>query len=90
MIALLRNLPGNGSDSAAHVVTDLQRALTGPFTVAGATHTTNVSIGTGLYPRDGHTVPDLIAAADTDMYRHKQQRPGRTHRDTSSPAPRRS
>jgi diguanylate cyclase (GGDEF)-like protein len=75
-IALLGDLPGDGSQGAAHVVADLQRALTGPFTVDGATHTTRVSIGTALYPRDGHTVRELLAAADADMYRHKRPRPG--------------
>jgi diguanylate cyclase (GGDEF)-like protein/PAS domain S-box-containing protein len=75
--ALLTDLVGDGVEGSAHVVADLQRALAAPFTVDGVEHLARVTIGTALYPRDGATVRDLLAAADADMYRHKPPRGAR-------------
>jgi diguanylate cyclase (GGDEF)-like protein/PAS domain S-box-containing protein len=76
-IVLLGDLPRDGADAAGKVSADLHRLMTAPFVVDGHEHRTEVSIGTALYPRDGLTGRDLIAAADADMYRHKPPRGGR-------------
>ncbi|GAA2723353.1 diguanylate cyclase domain-containing protein [Cellulomonas aerilata] len=75
---LLTDLPLDDAAAAAHVVVDRHDAPTQPFTVDGAEHRTDVTIGTALFPRDGRTTRDLIAhadAADADMYRGKPSRP---------------
>ncbi len=78
--ALLADLTGDGTGSAAQVAADLRAALSGPFTVDGAEHRTTVSVGVSLFPRDGSTVRELIAAADDDMYAHKPPRGRRGER----------
>jgi diguanylate cyclase (GGDEF)-like protein/PAS domain S-box-containing protein len=72
---LLTDLPANGTDAAAHVVADLHTAVAQPFTVDGVPHRVSVTIGTALFPRDGTTLRDLLAHADTDMYARKHSRP---------------
>ena len=76
-VALLADLPEDGASAAGQVVGDLERALREPFAVDGVEFQASVTIGTALYPRDGSTVRDLIAAADADMYQRKRQRDGR-------------
>lgn len=70
-LALLGDLPGDGSSAAASVVADLARAMAAPFQVEGTAHRMSVSIGMALFPRDGQTADELIAHADAAMYREK-------------------
>lgn len=53
------------------VVDRLHEAFEAPLQFAGHLMEVGVSIGKALYPRDGQTREDLIAAADADMYRTK-------------------
>jgi diguanylate cyclase (GGDEF)-like protein/PAS domain S-box-containing protein len=76
-IAFISDLPGDGVAGSAAVVADLMDALSRPFWIDGIEHSTSVSIGTALFPRDGQTVRELVARADADMYRRKPPRAGR-------------
>ena len=76
-VAVLVDLPDDGAAAAAAVVADLRRAFGAPFVVDGTEYRTSVSVGTALFPRDGTSVRELIAAADMDMYRHKHSASGR-------------
>ncbi len=40
----------------------------------------SLSVGTALYPEDGHGAEQLLAEADRRMYQQKQKRPSRTER----------
>jgi diguanylate cyclase (GGDEF)-like protein len=73
-IALVTDLPGDGTAAAARVVDDLSAALARPFAIDGVEHRISVAVGTALHPRDGATVRELVAAADAHMYVHKARR----------------
>lgn len=53
---------------AAQVLDSLRK----PFAVAGTTLSLNASIGLALYPRNGNSAEQLLAAADAAMYRIKR------------------
>lgn len=67
-LALVVDLTGDGAKAAARVVTDLAAALSRPFSIDATTHRVRLSIGLALYPRDGSSAAELIAAADAAMY----------------------
>ncbi len=74
-LAMVVDLTDDGAKAAATVVGDIQHALTEPFALAGGPVTVGVSVGVALHPRDGSSAQQLIAAADTAMYRVKAARP---------------
>ena len=45
--------------------------LTAPYVVDGGTIAVQASIGTAVYPVDGHDYGDLIQQSDIGMYRAK-------------------
>jgi diguanylate cyclase (GGDEF)-like protein len=60
-----------GDDGAARVAEKIRSRLAAPYTVDGSTITVPASIGTAIYPVDGHDYGDLIKHSDIDMYRAK-------------------
>lgn len=60
------------TDAARRVLAVLQQ----PFTVADTTLRIGASLGLGVYPRDGHSLDDLMRAADVAMYRAKEHGTG--------------
>jgi diguanylate cyclase (GGDEF)-like protein/PAS domain S-box-containing protein len=86
-LVLLVDLPGDGTTAAEAVLTELGRALAEPLHLPGTQDRVRVSLGLSVFPRDGKTSDELIAAADRDMYRHKAHRhPGSTATRRGSPA----
>jgi diguanylate cyclase (GGDEF)-like protein len=62
-----------GHDSASRVAEKIRSRLAAPYAVEGSTITVPASIGTAVYPVDGHDYGDLIKQSDLDMYRAKTQ-----------------
>ena len=60
-----------GELSAATVAEKIRLHLTAPYVVDGGTIAVPVSIGTAVYPVDGHDYGDLIQQSDIGMYRAK-------------------
>lgn len=60
-------------DDVAALVKNFLYAFALPFTLAGKESFISLSIGIALYPVDADTVSSLLHAADTAMYRTKQQ-----------------
>lgn len=50
----------------------LAASLSRPFSVGGMNASIGVSVGAALFPRDGRSERELLAAADAAMYRAKQ------------------
>jgi GGDEF domain-containing protein len=57
--------------SAATVAEKIRVHLTAPYVVDDGTVTVTASIGTAVYPVDGHDYGDLIQQSDVGMYRAK-------------------
>jgi len=64
------------SDEVRAIEAKLHAAIAQPCHVGELTLTVQPSIGTAQFPRDGRTLPDLLAHADRAMYRRKQARTG--------------
>jgi diguanylate cyclase (GGDEF)-like protein/PAS domain S-box-containing protein len=64
----------------------VREAITSPFQLAGHEVSLGVSIGMSLYPRDGSTAAELLAAADHVMYEHKSVSHRRRGDGESDPA----
>ena len=60
-----------GHDGAARVAEKIRSRLAAPYAVEGSTIAVPASIGTAVYPVDGHDYGDLIKLSDIDMYRAK-------------------
>jgi diguanylate cyclase (GGDEF)-like protein len=58
-------------DAALHTSDKLRRACGGWYEAAGKQYSVNVSVGLGLYPRDGESAETLLRSAETAMYRVK-------------------
>lgn len=56
---------------AAHVAQRILEVLRHPFELTNGRNTVAASIGVSLYPRDGTAPEQLLASADTAMYRAK-------------------
>jgi len=72
IVSTLAAQPEQAADLAGRVVQELER----PFTLAGRRMEIGVSIGIALYPADGVTQESLLHAADTALYRVKEDRTG--------------
>lgn len=59
-------------DGASLIREKLVVILDDPVAVAGQTVEVGLSVGIGVFPRDGFTADELLAAADSDMYAMKQ------------------
>jgi diguanylate cyclase (GGDEF)-like protein len=60
-----------GHESVATVAEKIRTRLAVPYAVDGSTITVTASIGTAVYPVDGHNYRDLIQQSDIGMYRAK-------------------
>ncbi len=60
------------------IATKIVARLREPFQLENRAATIGASIGTSLYPDDGHDVESLLAAADAAMYREKHGRNGKS------------
>lgn len=60
-----------GDDGAARVAEKIRSRLAKPYAIDGSTIAISASIGTAIYPVDGHDYGDLIRQSDLDMYRAK-------------------
>jgi diguanylate cyclase (GGDEF)-like protein len=60
-------------DEIAHVAEKLIHQFSTPFTIHGGEVTVGLSIGIATYPGSGDSVKSLFRAADTAMYRAKEQ-----------------
>jgi diguanylate cyclase (GGDEF)-like protein len=60
-----------GEVSAATVAEKIRLHLTAPYVVDGGTIAVPASIGTAVYPVDGHDYGDLLQQSDIGMYRAK-------------------
>jgi len=60
-------------DDLAASVGRILGTIATPFTIEGETVTISASIGVSLYPIDGASVNELVAQADTAMYRAKRE-----------------
>ncbi len=72
IVSTLAAQPERAADLAGRVVQVLER----PFNLAGRQMEIGVSIGIALYPADGGTQESLLQAADTALYRVKEERSG--------------
>jgi diguanylate cyclase (GGDEF)-like protein/PAS domain S-box-containing protein len=72
IVSTLAAQPERAADLAGRVVQVLER----PFTLAGRQMEIGVSVGIALYPADGGTQESLLHAADTALYRVKEERSG--------------
>jgi diguanylate cyclase (GGDEF)-like protein len=63
-----------GRDSAEALLARFAAAVTAPLRVEGHDVRLSMSFGVAVFPDDGHSVDDLIHAADSAMYRHKAAR----------------
>lgn len=63
-------------DEVPAIESKLQAVLSQPCNLGELTLTARPSIGSALYPRDGRTLPDLLAHADRTMYHRKHGRAG--------------
>jgi len=61
------------ADDLAASVGRILGTIATPFTIEGETVTISASIGVSLYPIDGASVNELVAQADTAMYRAKRE-----------------
>lgn len=66
-------LPGNDADAAAHVAQKLLSETRKPYVHKSRSLTLTPSIGIAVYPKDGTNFDDLLKAADTAMYRAKDE-----------------
>ena len=67
-------------DTAEHidiVVAKIRKRLADPFNYQGESLYVGASIGTSVYPDDATDSQQLLAIADTAMYREKHQPPDR-------------
>ncbi len=62
-----------GPEQAAHVAQKLLQNLEKPLAVHGSKVSVGMSIGIATYPQCGNNVQDIYRAADTAMYRAKEQ-----------------
>ena len=69
-VVLLADL--NDPQGPSRVAEKILAALTEPFQLAGQNQTVGASIGVAVYPRDGHSVDELMKNADAAMYLAKQ------------------
>lgn len=67
------------AEIAKRVLAELERA----FDLSGNTFMTSTSIGSAFFPKDGHSVAELIKNADTAMYHAKSQGRNNYQRYTS-------
>ncbi len=65
--------------NAGRLAEKLAAVVSGAAALAQLPQTITASIGIALYPRDGATPAELLAAADTAMYRAKAARDGQVH-----------
>jgi diguanylate cyclase (GGDEF)-like protein len=63
-----------GRDSAEALLARFAAAVTAPLRIEGHDVRLSMSFGVAVFPDDGHSVDDLIHAADSAMYRHKAAR----------------
>jgi diguanylate cyclase (GGDEF)-like protein len=63
-----------GRDPAEALVARFAAAVTAPLRIEGHDVSLSLSFGVAVFPDDGHSVDDLIHAADSAMYRHKVAR----------------
>ncbi len=67
-------LEGVASDSDISFVTQrILYALAEPYEVVNQQVKLTASIGIGLFPRDGHSLDDLLASAEAAMHQAKEQ-----------------
>ena len=71
LLLLLTDLSGDAVQAAERVAAGIIDALDAPFSVGGAEFQVGCSIGISLYPRDARTGEELLAHADSAMYRAK-------------------
>jgi diguanylate cyclase (GGDEF)-like protein/PAS domain S-box-containing protein len=62
--------------AAAEFATRIVAEIKAPFRISEGTFYVEASAGIALYPRDARDADELIAHADTAMYRAKHERPG--------------
>jgi diguanylate cyclase (GGDEF)-like protein/PAS domain S-box-containing protein len=62
------------AEQVSRIMAKLEAALREPFLLEGHALRVGCSWGLALYPGDGATADDLLAAADARMYQHKQGR----------------
>ncbi len=60
--------------TAAMMADRIRAALIEPFEIAGDRIRTSISIGSSIYPLDGHDLRSLLAHADRAMYEGKRSR----------------
>jgi diguanylate cyclase (GGDEF)-like protein len=63
-----------GRDPAEALLARFAAAVTAPLRIEGHDVRLSMSFGVAVFPDDGHSVDDLIHAADSAMYRHKAAR----------------
>jgi diguanylate cyclase (GGDEF)-like protein len=66
--------PGTGPATAERLIFRIQNALEQPMLYKGHAINVGISIGAGMYPADGSTAAELVAAADARMYGMKRRR----------------
>ena len=68
-------LPGCDTDEALSKAVHLQQMVAEDrfAPAAGASLTLRISVGSAVFPRDAHTMDDLLAAADREMFRQKHR-----------------
>mgnify|MGYP001944934446 CR=1 FL=1 len=62
-----------GIEQAEHLASRLISCISEPMDVAGHDYYQNVSIGIGMYPRDGRCISELMKSADIAMYKAKAE-----------------
>lgn len=70
-VALLEDI--DSAEAADHAAHRIFASLEAPLPVAGREFQVGASIGISLFPRDGHTIQELIRKADAAMYRAKER-----------------
>jgi len=66
-----------GEEGVSHLATKLLRSVSRPYRINGIELQISCSIGAALYPEHGVTQLELMRAADTAMYRAKDQQGNR-------------
>ncbi|HEY3766863.1 MAG TPA: EAL domain-containing protein [Gaiellales bacterium] len=89
-LVLVRDARGSHGDVAQlaeALAARIEHAISSPFTLDGHEVVIGVSVGTSVFPEDGHTAEELLHHADAEMYHAKAARQGRRVRDRGSDDP---
>jgi diguanylate cyclase (GGDEF)-like protein len=76
-VAILKDL--KDETHAAKIAKKLLQTFSTPFNIDSSNILITASIGIATYPRDGHTMDELLRNADIAMYRAKEQGGNRFH-----------